>query len=79
MSEQTRPSTRCLGNHFNRFLRSQCNRDFPGSAVVKILPFQYRGVGLISDQGTEIPYSVQCSQNKKVSPLRYVNFFFLSI
>ena len=42
---KTGPSIGCLGNRFNRFLRSQSNMDFPGSTVVKILPFQYRGRG----------------------------------
>ena len=33
------------------------NRDFPGSPVVKTLPFNAEGVGLIPGQGAKIPHA----------------------
>ena len=36
--------------------------DLPGGPVVKIPPFQCRGVGLIPGHGTKIPHAAQHDQ-----------------
>ena len=40
-------------------------RDSPGGPVVKTLHFQYKGMGLISGQGTKIPHAMWQGQSIK--------------
>ena len=48
----------------NVFLENWYN--FPGGLVVKNLSSHARGVGLITDQGTQIPHAACCGQEKKI-------------
>ena len=47
-------------------IKKKKERDFPGDPVIKTLPSNAGGVGLIPGQGTKIPYAVWCSQNRKI-------------
>ena len=38
--------------------REEVRRDFPGSPVVKNLPFNAKGAGLIPGQGAKIPHAL---------------------
>ena len=52
----------------NIFLENWYN--FPGGLVVKNLPSNARGVGLITGQGTKIPHAACCGQEKKIGKTR---------
>ena len=55
----------CVDRHADQWNRTDIafSRDFPDSPVVKTLcASSGGGTGLICDQGTKIPYAVQCSQ-----------------
>ena len=41
------------------------SRDFPGSPVVKSLPFNAGGMGLLTGQGTKVLRAARCGQKPK--------------
>ena len=45
-----------------RFHTKKQNRDFPGGPVVKTLPSNVEGAGLIPDWGTKIPHGTKGGQ-----------------
>ena len=49
-------------------------RDFPGGPVVKTLPSNARGVGLILCQGAKIPHASQ-PKNQNIKQKQYCNKF----
>ena len=46
-----------IENHQKETTKIEYLRDFPGKSVVKTLPFNARGTGLIPDQGAKIPHA----------------------
>ena len=49
-------------------------RDFPGGPVVKTLPSNAGGVGLIPGQGDKIPHGLQ-PKNQNIKQKQYCNKF----
>ena len=54
--------------------REEMRRDFPGSPVVKNLPFNAKGAGLIPGQGTNIPHTSR-AKNQNIKQEQYCNKF----
>ena len=54
--------------------REEMRKDFPGSPVVKNLPFNAKGAGLIPGQGTNIPHTSRV-KNQNIKREQYCNKF----
>ena len=69
-----KPPAAPLQEQYNEAIKNKESRDFPGSPVVKTLPSNAGGVGLIPGWGTEIPH-VSHPKKKKSKHKQYCNKF----
>ena len=56
-------------------LGNKRGQDFPGGGVIRTLPFNAGGTGLIPDWRTKIPHAFQPKKKKKPKQKQYCNKF----